>query len=140
MTIITSLFLNKKRVSWIKRILRIKLQIKLDLVIKGRSQYLSCRLQMDRLSVYFSCAVFVISLLAVIYLSNSSVFLIYAQNHNTTQMLSSNATSIHDKFGITEIYPTKENGREWYLNMSNPYNDSLLSITFEPNITRQIDV
>src|SRR5918995_4794708 len=99
MTIITSLFLNKKRVSWIKRILRIKLQIKLDLVIKGRSQYLSCRLQMDRLSVYFSCAkgrsqylscrlqmdrlsvyfscaVFVISLLAVIYLSNSSVFLI----------------------------------------------------------------
>ena len=76
MTIITSLFLNKKRVSWIKRILRIKLQIKLDLVIKGRSQYLSCRLQMDRLSIYFSCAVFVISLLAVIYLSNSSVFLI----------------------------------------------------------------
>ena len=94
---------------------------------------------MDRLSVYFSCAVFVISLLAVIYLSNSSVLLIYAQNHNTTQMLSSNATSTHDKFGIIEIYPTKENGREWYLNMSNPYDDSLLSITFEPNITRQTD-
>lgn len=44
-----------------------------------------------------------------------------------------------DKFRIVEIYPTKENGREWYLNANNPYNDSLLSITFDPNITRQID-
>jgi hypothetical protein len=50
-----------------------------------------------------------------------------------------NATGILNKFGITEIYPTKENGREWYLNMSNPYNDTLLSITFEPNNTRQAD-
>lgn len=28
---------------------------------------------------------------------------------------------------------------EWYLNMNNPLNDSLLPITFDPNITRQID-
>jgi hypothetical protein len=53
--------------------------------------------------------------------------------------LASNATGVHDKFGITEIYPTKANGREWYLNMNNPYNDSLLSITFEPNVTKQAD-
>jgi hypothetical protein len=46
---------------------------------------------------------------------------------------------IKDKFGISEIYPTKENGREWYLNMNNPLNDSLLSITFDPNITKQTD-
>jgi hypothetical protein len=82
----------------------------------------------------------VTGLLVIVYLSNSSVFLIYAQNHNsTTQTLSSNATGIHDKFGITEIYPTKPNGREWYLNMNNPLNESLFSITFEPNLTRQID-
>lgn len=82
----------------------------------------------------------VTGLLVIVYLSNSSVFLIYAQNHNsTTQPLSSNATGIHDKFGITEIYPTKPNGREWYLNMNNPLNESLFSITFEPNLTRQID-
>jgi hypothetical protein len=46
---------------------------------------------------------------------------------------------MNDTFGIAEIYPTKENGREWYLNMYNPLNDSLFSITFDSNITRQID-
>ena len=83
------------------------------------------------------CAFSIIGIL-VIYLSNSSIFLTYGQNH-TTQSLLSNTTEIKDKFGITEIYPTKENGREWYLNMNNPLNDSLLSITFEPNITKQTD-
>ena len=28
-----------------------------------------------------------------------------------------------DNFGIREIYPTKDNGREWYLNMENPKED-----------------
>ena len=34
-----------------------------------------------------------------------------------------------DKFGVTEIYPTKpDGGREWYINMNSPLNDnSLLS-------------
>jgi hypothetical protein len=76
--------------------------------------------------------------LTAICLSNFSIFLTFAQNQ-TAQALFSNITGINDKFGITEIYPTKENGREWYLNMNNPLNDSLLSITFDPNITRQID-
>ena len=44
-----------------------------------------------------------------------------------------------DNFGIREIYPTKENGREWYLNMENPKEDEHFSITFDPNITRQED-
>lgn len=44
-----------------------------------------------------------------------------------------------DKFGIREIYPTKENGREWYLDMENPKEDENFSITFNPNITRQDD-
>ncbi|HEY7226816.1 MAG TPA: hypothetical protein VH481_01680 [Nitrososphaeraceae archaeon] len=45
----------------------------------------------------------------------------------------------YDKFGIREIYPTKENGREWYVNMENPKDDQNLSITFNPNLTRQVD-
>lgn len=44
-----------------------------------------------------------------------------------------------DNFGIREIYPTKENGREWYMNMENPKEDEHFSITFNPNITRQED-
>jgi len=44
-----------------------------------------------------------------------------------------------DNFGIREIYPTKENGREWHMNMENPQEDEHFSITFNPNITRQED-
>jgi hypothetical protein len=44
-----------------------------------------------------------------------------------------------DDFGIREIYPTKENGREWHMNMENPQEDEHFSITFNPNITRQED-
>lgn len=45
----------------------------------------------------------------------------------------------NDRFGIREIYPTKENGREWYVNMENPKKDQNFSITFDPNLTRQVD-
>ena len=45
----------------------------------------------------------------------------------------------NDKFGIREIYPTKENGREWYMNMENPKDDQNFSITFNPNLSRQVD-
>jgi len=45
----------------------------------------------------------------------------------------------NDKFGIREIYPTKENGREWYMNMENPKDDQNFSITFNPSLTRQVD-
>ena len=45
----------------------------------------------------------------------------------------------YDKFGIREIYPTKEYGREWYVNMGNPKDDENFSITFNPNLTRQVD-
>ena len=44
-----------------------------------------------------------------------------------------------DKFGTREIYPTKEGGREWYVNMENPKNDTRFMITFNPNITREHD-
>ena len=45
----------------------------------------------------------------------------------------------NDKFGVREIYPTKENGREWYVKMENPKDDQNFSITFNPNLTRQVD-
>jgi hypothetical protein len=44
-----------------------------------------------------------------------------------------------DKFGIKKIYPTKPGGREWFVNTSNPKNDSLFSITFNPDIKKQAD-
>ena len=41
---------------------------------------------------------------------------------------STNENTMVDKFGINEIYPTKQDGREWYVNMTNPKNDSMLSL------------
>jgi hypothetical protein len=34
-----------------------------------------------------------------------------------------------DKFGVDEIYPTKDGGREWFLDMENPKKDPKFSIT-----------
>ena len=45
-----------------------------------------------------------------------------------------------DKFGIKKIYPTKPGGREWFVNTSNPKNDSLFSITFNPDIKSRLMV
>jgi hypothetical protein len=44
-----------------------------------------------------------------------------------------------DLFGIDEIYPTEEGGREWYIDMENPFSDDLFTSTFERNITKQED-
>jgi hypothetical protein len=46
-----------------------------------------------------------------------------------------------DKFGIKKIYPTKVGGREWFINMANPSNDSIFSVgdSSHQNITRQTD-
>jgi hypothetical protein len=83
--------------------------------------------------------IYVISFVGMllIYIPNSSI-LLTSEQKSTIQRSIANAT-MSDIFGVSEIYPTKEDGREWYLNMNNPLNDSLFSITFEPNITRQID-
>jgi hypothetical protein len=42
-------------------------------------------------------------------------------------------------FGITEIYPTKLGGREWFLNMSYPKNSSNFSITDNFNLSKLSD-
>ena len=42
-----------------------------------------------------------------------------------------------DKFGILEIYPTKPEGREWFIDMNNPAGDGVFNP--QSNITRQSD-
>lgn len=42
-----------------------------------------------------------------------------------------------DVFGITEIYPTKIDGREWFIDMNNPTSDGIFNP--QSNITRQSD-
>jgi hypothetical protein len=44
-----------------------------------------------------------------------------------------------DKFAIKEIYPTRVGGREWYVNMYNPINDSIFFIGPDQSITKQND-
>jgi hypothetical protein len=44
-----------------------------------------------------------------------------------------------DRFGVREIYPTKSGGREWYVNMNNPKDDRLFSVTSNIPIVKQSD-
>lgn len=54
------------------------------------------------------------------YHNNSSIKkILYPNNGNNTL----------DKFGIKKIYPTSEGGREWFVNMNNPKNDSIYSLS-----------
>jgi hypothetical protein len=48
-------------------------------------------------------------------------------------------TQNKDQFGIDKIYPTKEGGREWHINMDDPFADHLFDGTFDRNMTRQDD-
>ena len=41
-----------------------------------------------------------------------------------------------DKFKTKDIYPTKKGGREWFMNMGDPTNDKMFSITSDIPITR----
>ncbi len=45
----------------------------------------------------------------------------------------------NDIFGIKKIYPTKDGGREWFIDMNDPRSDGIFFITSNPNITRQED-
>lgn len=41
-----------------------------------------------------------------------------------------------DQFSVNEIYPTKEGGREWFINMQNPEEDDVFSISSDVPILR----
>ena len=58
-------------------------------------------------------------------------------NEETFQSYDDNNTT--DKFGIKEMYPTTQDGREWFIDMSNPKSDGIFSITSNHNITKQKD-
>jgi hypothetical protein len=84
--------------------------------------------------IVFSASLFILITLCLlqIYLQISypPTSTVFAYNQNT---------SGSDNFGIREIYQTKENGREWYMNMESPKEDEHFSITFNPNLTKQED-
>lgn len=44
-----------------------------------------------------------------------------------------------NKFKIKEIYPTKQGGRQWYINMNNPKEDPIFTIVSNIPITRSDD-
>lgn len=48
-------------------------------------------------------------------------------------------SQVNDQFVIKQIYSTKKDGREWYINMSNPKNDPEVTFTFNPRLTKQDD-
>lgn len=52
---------------------------------------------------------------------------------------SNNSSKGEDIFGIKEIYPTRPDGREWFLNSEDPRSDGIFYITSDKNITRQSD-
>jgi hypothetical protein len=68
-------------------------------------------------------------LLSFTYASNSS--------KNTTSLENDNAPQINkeylDKFGIKKIYPTKNRGREWFINMYEPTIDGIFNPQAEIN-------
>jgi hypothetical protein len=65
-----------------------------------------------------------------------SYYFIALSNNPPTSIISSHNREL-DKFGIKEIYPTKAGGREWFINMDNPKNDTIFNP--ESPITRQPD-
>jgi hypothetical protein len=90
---------------------------------------------MKTISVIVSFSLFII--VFSLYLSQFELPAIYPM---TSYALVSDLNHAgYDKFGTREIYPTKEDGREWYVNMKNPMDDENFSITFGPNVTRQED-
>ncbi len=60
------------------------------------------------------------------------------QNETLVQAIQDKSNSnMTDRFGIIKIYQTKENGREWYLNMTNPLADDLFSVSYDNLLLRK---
>jgi len=49
------------------------------------------------------------------------------------------STNQNDIFGIKKIYPTKQGGREWFMNMTDPKNDPNIDFTYDPHLIKQND-
>ena len=67
-------------------------------------------------------------------------FLIFNLNlHSFALQNVSNSTNQNDIFGIKKIYPTKQGGREWFMNMTNPKDDPNIDFTYDPHLIKQND-
>ena len=62
------------------------------------------------------------------------LFLLYIIYLNS--FISAIGTSVTDRFGITQIYPTKLDGEQWFMNMTDPNHDTQ---TFPPHLTKNAD-
>jgi hypothetical protein len=71
------------------------------------------------------------------------ILFILGYNNNmissTAAIPSNNNSKGEDIFGIKEIYPTRPDGREWFLNSEDPRSDGIFYITSDKNITKQSD-
>src|SRR6266550_7142264 len=81
-----------------------------------------------------------IMLATIVAIIVSLTLIIITLYYYNNQILHQPATAIAagvDKFGIAEIYPTKQNGREWFVNMQDPMSDEIFNTTAK--VTREID-
>ena len=80
--------------------------------------------------------IIIITLFLVIYLLLNLIST--CLSYSSIDSRDTNATT-DDRLQIKQIYPTKHNGREWYIDMNDPRSDGLFFITSNKNITRQVD-
>jgi hypothetical protein len=80
--------------------------------------------------------------LSIYFLILSSFFFLFLFNfyfHSIFANLSESNSTANDPFGIKKIYSTKQGGREWFMNMTNPQNDPNVEFTYNPKLVKQND-
>jgi hypothetical protein len=90
----------------------------------------------------YSKSVYFIAIILMAILGTFAPIIVHSLINDSSQnstLISATTTppTAVDKFGIKKIYPTKQSGREWFINMDNPTSDGI----FHPQstITRQPD-
>jgi hypothetical protein len=81
-------------------------------------------------------------LLSIYFFILSSFFFLFLFNfyfHSIFANQSESNSTANDPFGIKKIYSTKQGGREWFMNMTNPQNDPNVEFTYNPKLVKQND-
>src|SRR6476469_600878 len=81
-------------------------------------------------------------LLSIYFLILSSFFFLFLINfyfHFIYANQSEPNSTANEPFGIKKIYSTKQGGREWFMNMTNPQNDPNVEFTYNPKLVKQND-
>jgi hypothetical protein len=76
-------------------------------------------------------------ILVTLGIATSVVLILLSISGNIDKVIHHNQNT--DRFGISEIYPTKVGGREWYVNMNNPKEDRSFYTSSNISLTRQSD-